>query len=356
MQVARLVTRGFRNLDARVFEPDRGTNLIIGDNAQGKTSLLEAIHFCSYMKSFRTSNTKNLIKDNNSEAVLSMDFTSRGIETTIQVRIREGMRLVLIDGNKSGGLKDVIGRLKVVSLTPEQVAIFDGPPTLRRSFVDSTAVMIHPDYATTLGEYQKAIKNRNVILKEDGDEALLSVLDHTVAVLASKVATTRQWAATTLSKAMLDTSDAILDGKETAKITYMPSGSREFGTDDYVKLFARTRERDRLIGYSTKGPHADDFRIELHGYTARSRASRGQRKALLVAVKLGQAKTIAEHTKALPVLLMDDLFGDLDQDMSRRVWDALSAWPGQSMITSVSPLADSMQSRIFTMKNGQIGG
>lgn len=355
MQLLRLVSRNFRNLDIREFQPDRGTNLIVGANAQGKTSLLEAIHFCSYMKSFRTSNTRDLIRDGNDMAFLSTEFTRQGINTMIQVTVREGMRSVLIDGNKSGGLKDVIGQLKAVSLTPEQVAIFDGPPALRRSFVDSTAVMIYPDYATTLGEYQKAIKNRNVLLKEGGNEALFMVLEQAVSEVASRIAQMRQWAASTLSKAMLDTTNAILDSKNTAKITYLPSGTRKFNTEDYIKLFARTRERDLVAGYSTKGPHADDFRIELHGHTARARASRGQRKALLVAVKLAQARIISNHTRTLPILLLDDIFGDLDKNMTARVWDALSEWPGQSIITSVNPLS-SIQSRTFTMKNGQIEG
>ena len=354
MHILRLAVSNFRNLQVNDFQPEEGINLITGGNAQGKTSLLEAIHFCAYMKSFRTHNTRDLIRDKAEDAAIFLSYNSGDMETQLQVTIRKGSRSVLIDGNRTGGLKDVVGKLKAVSMTPEQITIFDGSPAVRRSFVDSTAVMVYPEYAATLIEYQKSIKNRNALLKQNGNDTLFSALEQTAARYATRIAMMRKWGAKVLSEAMGDISQAILGIKDASTINYMPSGVKEPDTEQYVELFARTRERDKLAGYSTKGPHADDFRIDLYGRPARNRSSRGQRKALLIALKLAQATTILNYAKAMPVLLLDDMFGDLDQRMSARILKVLTQWPGQCMITSVRPPGGLLHSTVFNIVQGQI--
>lgn len=354
MHILRLAVLNFRNLQVQDFQPEDGLNLVTGGNAQGKTSLLEAIHFCAYMKSFRTPNTRDLIRDRAETASISASFSVHDMETSLRVTIRKGSRSVLIDGNKTGGLKDVVGRLKAVSMTPEQIRIFDGSPALRRSFVDSTAVMVYPEYAATLIEYQKAVKNRNVLLKQGGDDTLFSALEQAAAVHATRIGMMRRWAAKVLTEAMGNLSEELMGVKDAASIHYIPSGIREPDEARYIELFARSRERDRLAGYSTKGPHVDDFRVELYGQPARNRTSRGQRKALLIALKMAQAATILNFTKVMPVLLLDDMFGDLDRHMGARVLKVLYEWPGQCMITSVKPPEGLTQSRVFTMVQGQI--
>ena len=352
MRCQRLAIDAFRNLSTQEIHFSEGINYIVGKNGAGKTSLIEAIHFAGYLKSFRTTNSSDLINKDRESGYLDLTFVHRMGESIIKIVLQNRKRTVFIDGERINALKNAIGRFKVITLTPEDSRLLDGPKKVRRSVLDELGVMIEPDFAQVLLEYAKTVKNRNLILKEDPQDALLDATEMTMARLADEIVEKRSFLAQTIAEELKKKVKELFNEDLGVDIKYRPA--IDGGVERFMQKWQENRDKDKIVGYTRLGPHTDDVVITFRKLPVGQMASRGQKKALIFALRISQADIIERMTKAIPVLLLDDLGGDLDNNLLKSVMDMLKSRKNQSFITSVSKPIGELEGKVFWVDNGKV--
>lgn len=360
MTVKRLECLRFRNLKETVLEPCEGINVIFGDNAQGKTNLLESIWLFTGCRSFRGSADGELINFNAKNAKLSLDFFGSGREQSISLEIEKG-RSFSLNGIKLKSASKVMGEFSAVVFSPVHLTLVKGGPGERRKFLDTAISQLKPKYAVTLANYNKALSERNIILKDcyfhSELQSLLDVWEERVAFYGSEIIRQRIGYVNALSRFCEDIYSGISSKKEKLCVSYKENCTA-FGRDkqeiyDNLKnLLFVSRKADIPTGFTSVGPHRDDLSIEIDGIAARSFGSQGQQRSAALALKLSEAAVIKDFTGEQPVALLDDVMSELDLSRQNYILNHIKNW--QVFITCCDP--NSVKSlkygKAFEMKNG----
>ncbi len=320
----------FRNIEAADVSFTPGVNLLLGDNAQGKTNLLEAIALPALGKSFRGVKDADLIRFGQSEARVVVDYADSIRDVRLSATLGVGRRRKMEqNGLPVARLSELIGGLRVVLFCPEHLFLIKSGPELRRSFLDMAICQIRPMYLSALQRYNKILKERNRLLKDASEsESARRVLEATIGVwteqLAREGALVCRYRAEYCEKVDRVAAEVFSDmtgGRETPKFTY--EGTAHLPqAEDYLDekkteralrdLLYGSVEREVGAGYTLWGPHRDDIDITLNGVSARHFASQGQQRSLALAMKLAEGEICAESCGEYPVLLFDDVFSELD--------------------------------------------
>lgn len=310
----RVALADFRNYSAAAVEPAPGLNAIVGPNGQGKTNLLEAIHLCATGRTLRGRRDGQAVRFGAQEATVRGTFGPP--ESDVEVRIpAEGRKTVLWNGSRLPRAADLAGRAPCVCFTATSLEIVDGPPEERRTFLDSESSQLYPSYVSVLAEFKRALLQRNSMLRawrEHGlaPEGQMDVWDAALARRGAEVRShRRRWTAKLADE--VGAAYRAVGGTEEVVLEYKPSDEAS-GADELAALLAKSRHSDRDRGATQVGPHRDDLAIRAEGALARDFASQGQRRSLVLALKLAVYRRIASDTGRLPVLLLDDVFSDLD--------------------------------------------
>lgn len=341
MIVRGLTLENFRNIERANLSFSPTFNVVKGRNAQGKTNLLEAIHLFSLGRSFRTRSAADMIMFGREYSVLKMTGRSDGgVEVRIDIVLeRRGKPRASINGKRIAGLSGVIGVVPSVIFTPEDVALTSGPPGNRRSYLDYTAAQISPVFLSNIKEYRRVLKQRNGLLKRaaEGDAISASLdpwddmlSDRGAAIVAERRATLR-----VIAEKAEELFGAVAPGGGDLESEYLCSFDPD-GEDPRKALaeaLARVRELEIRRGYTLAGPHYDDIAVRLDGADLRRFGSQGRKRAAAIALKLAQAFVIMENRPERPVVLLDDIFSELDDVTASRARDLLSD-RYQSLITS----------------------
>lgn len=362
MTVQRLECLRFRNLKDVVLEPCDGINVIFGNNAQGKTNLLESIWLFTGCRSFRSSSESELINFNAKKAKLSLDFFGSGREQSILLEIEKG-RSFSLNGIKLKSASKVMGEFSSVVFSPVHLSLVKGGPGERRKFLDTAISQLKPKYAVTLANYNKALSQRNIILKDccfhSELQELLDVWEERVAFYGSEIIRQRIGYVNALSCFCEEIYGKISSKKENLSVSYCENCST-FGKDkqeiyDNLKnlLFA-SRKTDIPTGFTSVGPHRDDLLILIDGIAARSFGSQGQQRSAALSLKLSEAAVIKKFTGEQPVALLDDVMSELDLSRQNYILNHIKNW--QVFITCCDP--NSVKSlkygKAFEMKNGEL--
>lgn len=328
MIVTRLAYEGFRNLKDGQVSPCPGVNVIYGDNAQGKTNLLEGLWLFTGGHSFRGAKDTELPRldpatgENALTAILSLDFFSQGRDQKAVLRFENGRRSSVINGVKRKTGSALVGKVCAVIFSPEHLLLVKQGPSRRRGFLDGALCQIRPGYAAGLHMYHQALAQRNALLKdlhkfpELGDT--LEVWDARLAQLGVAVMLERRRYVDTIAPKALEVYQGISRGKEALALTYLPSPRPEEGCSqqDWEQLFReeliRTRKGDIRSGFTSVGPHRDDLDITLSGLSARMYGSQGQQRSTVLALKLAEAETLSQLSGETPLVLLDDVMSELD--------------------------------------------
>lgn len=360
MKVQRLECAFFRNLESAVIEPCEGINVIFGDNAQGKTNLLEGIWMFTGCRSFRGSSESELVNFNARKAKLSLDFFGSGREQNIALEIEKG-RCFSLNGIRLKSASKIIGEFSAVVFSPVHLTLVKGGPGERRKFLDTAISQLKPKYSVTLANYNKAVTQRNIILKDccfhSELQDLLEAWEERVAFYGSEIIRQRIGYVNALSRFCEDIYGGISSKKEKLSVSYREDCSA-FGKDkqeiyDNLKnlLFA-SRRNDIPTGFTSIGPHRDDLSIEIDGVAARSFGSQGQQRSAALALKLSEAAVVKDFTGEQPVALLDDVMSELDLSRQNYILNHIKNW--QVFITCCDP--NSVKSlkfgKAFEMKNG----
>ncbi len=329
MYVKRLRFENFRNLSDGELLPNNGINVIYGENAQGKTNLLEAIWLFTGGHSFRGAKDAELPRidtqtgRNSSYAKLLLDFHSEEREQNAILNIQSGRRSSVINGVQKKTGSALIGKVCAVIFSPEHLLLVKEGPSKRRNFVDSAICQIKPAYARTLGLYNRALSQRNALLKEitkfpDLSETV-DVWNVRLAKLGADVMKERFEYIEKLRKKAETVYGGISKGREKMEICYSPSLSliEDLDVNETEELLLselrKNEGSDIRAGFTATGPHRDDVDISINGLSARTYASQGQQRSAVLALKLSEAEILSEVIGETPLVLLDDVMSELDK-------------------------------------------
>ena len=320
MLLQRLECTHFRCLRECHFTPAPGLNVIRGDNAQGKTTLLEAILFAATTKSHRTNNDAELAQYGEDDFHLRLEANRLDRDTRVECHWWRGAKRFRINGVPQTRLSDILGRINVVMFSPEDTALVQGGAGVRRRFLDMEISQVDPHYLIALQQYRQALRQRNELLKAHApDPDLLCVWELPLAEHGQKIAQARAAYVAQLSDLAQQAYGRIAQD-EPLRLVYRP----DFPVDeDYVQAFAKQQPSDLRRRITQRGPHRDDLDILIHERPARSHASQGQQKSAALALKLAELELVQGRVGAYPVLLLDEVLAELDEHRSRRLFEAV---------------------------------
>lgn len=322
MRFTQLRLQNFRNIEFAELNLDAERIFLLGSNGQGKSNLLEALGLTTALRSFRTQDLGALPRSGSEgyAAVFGLNHELQGA-VELELQATNGRRTMQVDGERVTRMGDFIGRFPVVPLSSSDLMLLRGSPGERRRFMDMTFSSLSVDYYDALRMYHKGITDRNRLLKKGGSDAELEAFESEMAPLASRLHLERDQGMSALRVALEQVYSALADGDEGPALSYVPNGAQPT-PDAYQEMWAVQRARDRAIGATQKGPHRDDFKLELQLGAAKEYGSDGQQRGLIVALRVAQAQLFLERLSIAPVLLVDDVLGELDPERRAGFWKA----------------------------------
>lgn len=323
MTVQGLVLEDFRNIGALRLEPGAGVNVICGDNAQGKTNLLEAIWLFCGDRSFRGAKAQELVAFDKEYARLSMDFFAGGRAQEAELVFGCGERRAALNGVRQRRASELAGVFCAVAFSPDQLSMVKLGPEVRRRFLDTALCQLLPKYRKVLESYERILRQRARLLRDAAfHRQLLDTLDawdrHLVQYGGYITAVRARYAAR-LHEAAQAVYAGISQDRENFSVSYMSSAmeivpdDRDACTAQLAQAVRDSRAEDLRAGATTLGPHRDDLHVEVDGRGARQYASQGQQRSCVLALKLAECELVAESAGEPPVVLLDDVMSELDE-------------------------------------------
>ncbi len=338
MKIKSVKLVSFRNYDYQIVDFPMQITLVSGTNGQGKTNLVESVVVAATTKSPRTSNMSELVKDGSAETLveilLERKFGQMNLSFTINAK---GEKKFFINSNPVSKMSDVFGNLVVVYFSPDDLKIVSASPDKRRDFMDTDISELSGSYYNLIQRYNKVLLQRNKLLKTERDRALLlaqiGVWDEQLAQIASLIIKTRKSFIEKLKVPAKEALKYISSSKDDLEIEYVgvKGTSAEEIKEELLKSLKFNLERDIELGYTSVGPHRDDIYFGLNGKDARNFASQGQQRSIVLALKFAELEIFEKELGEEPILVLDDVFSELDTTRQRRLYEKMSKY--QTIIT-----------------------
>ncbi|NOQ84345.1 MAG: DNA replication and repair protein RecF [Myxococcales bacterium] len=329
--------RGFRNLQPLAFEPGSHFNVIHGDNGAGKSNLLEAIYYLGALKSFRGAKTDDLIGLESDNA--SLEATLEGGPAANKLRIdigRSQRRRLQLDGKRPRSTSVWHQAVRMVLFHPGDLILASGAPDRRRAFLDRMLEQMDPIYGSTLASYEKALRSRNRLLKDERtDRRSVRAYDAILSKAGAIVGQARRRLIEDLAPRVVRAFSDVFAGDTPLAVRYLPRV--EPNEDAIAEALERSFDKDRARGFTADGPHGDDLGLRLHEVGARHHGSQGQHRTIVLALKTAELDLLSERTGRVPILLLDDVSSELDRSRNRRFFEVLSHSGGQVFLTTTHP-------------------
>ena len=323
MRLRRITLQHFRNIGFAELTFTGRQQFFVGANGQGKTNLLEAAGFVSALRSFRTADTRVLIAQGQSEAALACEFEHEKFGVTkLVIKLRPGGKEVWCDGEKVVRLGDYLGRFPTVVFSSQDQQLVRGSPGLRRRWLDFTLAAMDTGYLRALQSYHKALAERNALLKRGSGTGELGAFEKPLATAAAELQVKRGTSVAELAEHVTTAYTQIADGAERAGLRYVPDITAE-NAHGWLGVFERGRTRDQQFRTTLAGPHRDDLQFTLQDRAAKDFGSEGQQRSLVLALQLAQVSFFRARSGVEPLLLADDVLGELDPQRRRRFWATL---------------------------------
>ena len=315
MIIKRLELADYRNYESLDLQFDKGTNILYGDNAQGKTNILEAIYVAATTKSHKGSKDNEIINFDKEEAHIRTYLEKDAIETRVDMHLRKSKSKGLaIDGQKIKKAADLLGLCNVVFFSPEDLNIIKNGPAERRRFVDMELCQLDSFYLYNLNHYNKIVNQRNKLLKDmymNPDlKDTLTIWDSQLVSFGSKIIERRKIFTEQLNEIICEIHKKLSGGKEEILVYYNPDVSVE----DFEAKLKINQERDIKLKQTTVGPHRDDFSFMIGKVDVRRFGSQGQQRTAALSLKLSEIELVKKIAKDFPVLLLDDVLSELDSN------------------------------------------
>jgi DNA replication and repair protein RecF len=353
MQLCRIALQNFRNIAWAELELPPAGAAMVGPNAQGKTNLLEAVGLLTALRSFRQSDNRHLIAHGQPEAALRFDLEHEKMGTTVvTIRLRPNGKEVHIDNNPPARFADFLGRFPTVLFSSQDNQILRGGPAGRRRWLDLVLAAMDNEYLDALQRYHRALEGRNSLLKQQADPAQLAAFESPLAEAGARLIALRVAGVAQLSSRLRQTYAVIAPGQEAADLVYEPDVASDTDTDGLVALWTASRQRDLSMRTTSRGPHRDDFDLTVDGRSARDFGSEGQQRSLVLGLRLAQLGHFHDRSGVLPVVLADDVLGELDPGRRGRFWAAIPTGVQVLATGTTVPEAAAPGWSVFRVENG----
>lgn len=342
MRLRTLSAADFRNLASVELEPSPGATVVVGQNGQGKTNLLEAVYFLCTLRPLRAGKLQELVRFGAEQASVQGTFTLKGADRTIRVEVRDGTRVSLVDGKRAQSLLEYFGGVSVVAFTPDDLEVVKGGPEQRRWFLDRAVFNRFPAYLDESRDYARALKSRNRLLKERAEPRYLEAFEETLTRSGARLWARRRAFLEEISPRAEKAFAAIGRADQPARYTYAPSHLRlPFETasepelaETFLQELRRRLERDLERGFTSVGPQADDLGLWLGEHPARAFASQGQQRAFVLSWKIAEIENLHAAHGVLPLLLLDDVSSELDPERNAYLMGYLRDSGAQTFLTT----------------------
>ena len=340
MLLTRLRLENFRNYAQLDVAFQHGVHVLYGANGAGKTSVLEAIYYLALLRSFRTSQDKNLVQKGKEMFRIEGIFeTPQGshFKTHIAYSLREG-KVLSLNGERVTRFIDYIGTIPVVLIAPSDLTISQSGPQMRRRFIDIMLSQSNKLYLNNLKEYKRALKHRNLLLQQEHpDETQLASWEALLSRYGAEIIRKRVETVALLSEWVQTLYQELSAGTDKVKLVYR-SGVKNLSDNveaQLAQLLWANRAKDGALGSTTVGPHRDDILFLLNGLPFRQVGSQGEHKTLIIALKLAEFRYLQQMHQQPPILLFDDIFGELDATRIQAMLGRLTEI-GQVFVTTTS--------------------
>jgi DNA replication and repair protein RecF len=354
VRFAKVTLQGFRNLPLADVQLAGRRTFLCGANAQGKTNFLEALGYVTALRSFRGAESRALIGLGQPQAGLAFTVEHELFgESRLTITLTPQDRVVEWEHGKVTRLADFIGRFPTVVFSSQDNQFLRGSPSLRRRWLDLTLAAMDSAYLAALQRYTRAVAERNMLLKQGGrDAGALEAFEHELAAHAVTLVAKRTAGVAELGEFFRAAHARLVPEGEQAGLVYAPD-SVVMSPEEFAALLVKCRPRDTLLKSTERGPHRDDLELVLNGRPARQFASEGQQRCLVIALRLAQAAYFRAKGGVTPVLLCDDVLGELDPERRGKFWASLEGEP-QVIATGTSLPADAAGWQILQVKGGKV--
>ena len=353
MLLERLEIRDFRLIAHAVIDLAPGANLLVGENAQGKTSILEAVGLLAEGRSFRTSREADILpfSPTSQPATASVEarFQAAGSRHLLRVALQTDRKAIYLDGNPVRRLGDLWGQLNVVQFNPADLQLVQGPPAGRRALLDGILAMSNHGDLEVMQRFQRSLRQRNALLRGDRRPAgtEFDAYEEQMAHWGARLMVAREGLVREMSPSMVAHLMEVAGGQETLRITHEAGIARSGSTAQALEagdvsaleeilreIWVESRQRDFDRATTGRGPQRADIALLLDGRDARSYASQGQARSLVLALRLAELDVLEARTGEPPILLLDDVLGELDRRRTSHFVKLLSRKGVQSLLTA----------------------
>lgn len=353
MKIEKLRFSNFRNIESLEINPSENMNVICGENAQGKTNIIEGIWCFTGAKSFRGAKESELISFNKENAVLEADFESEKIKKSAKIVFGEKKQIYL-NGKKLSNNISFVGNLNSIVFSPIDLRLVTDGPNVRRKFLDLSIGQLSPSYIEILKSYTRAVSQRNNIIKELKYDAslniMLDIFEDEIVITAKKIIEQRKRYIKKINLYLPKIYFDISGGKENLSVDYIYTNP-----DDIKEKLLLSRKDDMYTGVTSIGPHRDDLCFKINDIDARSFGSQGQKRSVALSLKLAEAEVLKKNVGESPICLMDDVMSELDPERQNFILNHIKDM--QVFLTCCDPsnVKNLKAGKIFNVKNGSVG-
>lgn len=359
MYIKNLELINFRNYGRLSLKLNEGINVFIGDNAQGKTNILESIYYCSLGKSHRTNKDKELIKWDAKEAYISIYVSKERLDKKVDIKIfKEGKKGIRINSIKLNNISDLIGTFNVVIFSPEDLKIVKESPSYRRRFLDIELCKLNKKYYYSLVQYNKVLNERNAVLRKwNRDTGMVEIYDKQMSKFGSFIIKERLKYIDKLNEKGNEIHRDITSDKENIDFKYItPIKDFDNIQKELFELLSQNREKDMEKKMTSVGPHRDDFSININGIDTRKFGSQGQQRTSVLSIKFASLEIIKEQIEEYPVLLLDDVLSELDLKRQKYILNSIKRVQTIITCTGISDIKDYLDEnvKIYEVEDGTV--
>ena len=353
MYIEKIKLQNFRNYKQLELNLNKNINIIYGNNAQGKTNILESIFLCSFGKSFRTTKEKEMIKFNETNLIVEVFYQKKDRDGKIKIEIGDKKQIYL-NGIKIKKLSELLGNVNIVIFTPEDINILKDGPAGRRRFLDMMIGQLRPNYVYNLNMYLKTIEQRNNYLRqireENKPEEMLEIWDEKLAEYAEIIFNYRNEFIKKIIQKINKIHSEITENKEKLEIEYISNCENK---ENYLKLLKERRKLDIIKGFTTKGIHRDDFMIYINEKEVGAYGSQGQNRTVVLSLKLAELNVIYDEIGEYPILLLDDFMSELDIERRKNFLNNIKNT--QVILTGTEKIdLPNLEYNLYNVKKGEI--
>lgn len=363
VEITQIELKNFRNYKSQRIDFQCGLNLIVGDNAQGKTNIVEAVMLCAVGRSPRTAKDKELIHFESDSGYVRAEVARSFGKTSIELYItRKENKRIKVNEIPISKMGELMGSINAVFFSPDELSLIKEAPEKRRRFLDMDISQLKKSYFYMLKRYNEILVQRNNLLKRYGESTVRDTIDIWNVQLAKEGAgliIERKAFLDKLKGYILSCHEYITDGREKMNVSYSSSINNEITDVNeterlLLKKLEASLEKDRRLGFTGTGPHRDDIKVEVNGIDIRSYGSQGQQRTAALSMKLAELKLFHDITGEYPILLLDDVLSELDDKRQKRLIELTENIQTVITATNIDANLRSVARNVITVKNGSV--